>query len=86
MTLTERPHGSGSDSPTGSGRARGSPHLWCIQLKLSDRPSMNRFVEMLEGNVKLLQMPPRPLLTPQEVPTEDQVNNKNLTEMSITIG
>ena len=60
--------------------------LRCIQLKLSDRPSMNRFVEMLEGNVKLLQMPPRPLLTPQEVPTEDQVNNKNLTEMSITIG
>ena len=26
MTLTERPRGSGSDSPTGSGRARGSPH------------------------------------------------------------
>ena len=60
--------------------------LRCIQLKLSDCPSMNRFVEMLEGNVKLLQMPPRLLLTPQEVPTEDQVNNKNLTEMSIIIG
>ena len=60
--------------------------LWCIQLKLSDRPSMNKVVEMLEGNVELLQMPPRPLLTPQEVPTEDQVNNKIPIEMSISIG
>ena len=30
MTLTERPRGSSSDSPTGSGRARGSPHLKCL--------------------------------------------------------
>ena len=60
--------------------------LWCIQLKPSDRPSMNKVVEMLEGNVELLQMPPRPLLTPQEVPVEDQVNNKIPIEMSISIG
>ena len=53
--------------------------LWCIQLKPSDCPSMNKVVEMLEGNVELLQMPPRPLLTPKEVPAEDQVNNKNRT-------
>ena len=50
--------------------------LWCIQLKPIDRSSMNKVVEMLEGNVDLLQMPPRPLLTPQEVPIEDQVNGK----------
>ena len=60
--------------------------LWCIQLKPSDRPSMNKVVEMLEGNVELLQMPPRPLLTPQEVPAEDQVNNKIPIGMSISIG
>uniref|UniRef100_F6HAL3 Protein kinase domain-containing protein n=2 Tax=Vitis vinifera TaxID=29760 RepID=F6HAL3_VITVI len=59
--------------------------LWCIQLKPSDRPSMNKVVEMLEGNVELLQMPPNPFLTPQEVPAEDHANNKNLTEMSIII-
>ena len=59
--------------------------LWCIQLKPSDRPSMNKVVEMLEGNVELLQMPPKPLLTPQEVPAEDHVNNKNPAEMSISI-
>ena len=45
--------------------------LWCIQLKPSDRPSMSKVVEMLEGNVELLQMPPKPFLTPQEVPAED---------------
>ena len=50
--------------------------LWCIQLKPIDRPSMNKVVEMLEGNVELLRMPPTPLLTPQEVPTEGQVNSK----------
>ena len=60
--------------------------LWCIQLKPIDRPSMNKVVEMLEGNVEHLRMPPRPLLTPQEAPAEDQVNNKNPTEMSISIG
>ena len=59
--------------------------LWCIQLKPSDRPSMNKVVEMLEGNVELLQMPPKPFLTPQEVPAEDHANNKNPTEMSIII-
>ncbi|RVW87488.1 Rust resistance kinase Lr10 [Vitis vinifera] len=50
--------------------------LWCIQLKPSDRPSMNKVVEMLEGNVELLQMPPKPLLTPQEVPAEDHVKQQ----------
>ncbi|RVW18284.1 Rust resistance kinase Lr10 [Vitis vinifera] len=51
----------------------------------SDRPSMNKVLEMLEGNVELLQMPPKPLLTPQEVPAEDHVNNKKPAEMSISI-
>ncbi|KAL7183634.1 hypothetical protein ACSBR2_025927 [Camellia fascicularis] len=45
--------------------------LWCIQMKPSDRPSMNKVVEMLEGNVEQLRMPPKPFLCPQEMPTED---------------
>ena len=32
--------------------------LWCIQLKPSDRPSMNKVVEMLEGKIESLEMPP----------------------------
>ncbi|CAL5405279.1 unnamed protein product [Camellia sinensis] len=45
--------------------------LWCIQMKPSDRPSMNKVVEMLEGNVEQLLMPPKPFLCPQEMPTAD---------------
>ncbi|XP_057470188.1 rust resistance kinase Lr10-like isoform X2 [Actinidia eriantha] len=50
--------------------------LWCIQMKPSDRPSMSKVVEMLEGNVELLEMPPKPFLTPLEMPTEDNLHPK----------
>ncbi|KAI8551179.1 hypothetical protein RHMOL_Rhmol06G0165100 [Rhododendron molle] len=46
--------------------------LWCIQMRPSDRPSMNKVLEMLEGNIEALEMPPKPFLTPQELPIEDQ--------------
>ena len=35
--------------------------LWCIQMKPIDRPSMNKVVELLEGDVESLEMPPKPL-------------------------
>ncbi|QCE06165.1 somatic embryogenesis receptor kinase 1 [Vigna unguiculata] len=34
--------------------------LWCIQFKPSDRPSMNKVVEMLEAKVETLEIPPKP--------------------------
>jgi serine/threonine protein kinase len=37
--------------------------LWCIQMKPSDRPSMNKVVQMLEGEVEYLQMPSKPFLS-----------------------
>ena len=37
--------------------------LWCIQMKPSDRPSMNKVVEMLEREVECLQMPSKPFLS-----------------------
>ncbi|XP_065636645.1 LEAF RUST 10 DISEASE-RESISTANCE LOCUS RECEPTOR-LIKE PROTEIN KINASE-like 2.2 isoform X1 [Quercus suber] len=37
--------------------------LWCIQMKPSDRPSMNKVVEMLEGEVECSQMPSKPFLS-----------------------
>ncbi|MCI46125.1 putative receptor-like protein kinase, partial [Trifolium medium] len=40
--------------------------LWCIQLKPNDRPTMSKVVEMLEGDVESLEIPPKPLLYPQE--------------------
>ncbi|KAG6635657.1 LEAF RUST 10 DISEASE-RESISTANCE LOCUS RECEPTOR-LIKE PROTEIN KINASE-like 2.5 isoform X1 [Carya illinoinensis] len=40
--------------------------LWCIQMKPSDRPSMNKVVEMLEGEVESLQLPPKPFFSLSE--------------------
>nr|XP_043616244.1 PR5-like receptor kinase [Erigeron canadensis] len=33
--------------------------LWCIQSDPSDRPPISKVVEMLEGSIELLQVPPR---------------------------
>ncbi|KAF9607037.1 hypothetical protein IFM89_030810 [Coptis chinensis] len=38
--------------------------LWCIQTHPVDRPSMTKVVEMLEGNIEELDMPPNPFLHP----------------------
>ncbi|XP_058203353.1 rust resistance kinase Lr10-like isoform X1 [Rhododendron vialii] len=46
--------------------------LWCIQMRPSDRPSMSNVVEMLEGDIEALGMPPKPFLTPQDIPVEDE--------------
>ncbi|KAH6815453.1 hypothetical protein C2S51_020273 [Perilla frutescens var. frutescens] len=44
--------------------------LWCIQMKPSDRPSMNKVVEMLETDSQL-QMPPKPFMAPREIADDD---------------
>ncbi|PIN10094.1 Serine/threonine protein kinase [Handroanthus impetiginosus] len=36
--------------------------FWCIQTTPSDRPSMSMVVEMLEGSLKSIQIPPKPFL------------------------
>ncbi|GMY20152.1 rust resistance kinase lr10 [Fagus crenata] len=58
--------------------------LWCIQMKLVGRPSMNRVVEMLEGEVECLQMPSKPFLSSSpERPVGDVGENSNSTCSSI---
>ncbi|MED6137123.1 hypothetical protein PIB30_062055 [Stylosanthes scabra] len=54
--------------------------LWCIQLKPSDRPSMNDVVGMLEGEVCNLTMPPKPLLYPTETAPgmDDNFNSEQI--------
>lgn len=37
--------------------------LWCIQTNPSDRPSMTKVVEMLEGTLESLNIPPNPSLS-----------------------
>ncbi|RVX02007.1 Protein suppressor of NPR1-1 constitutive 4 [Vitis vinifera] len=46
--------------------------LWCVQMKPMDRPSMSKALEMLEGDVELLQMPPKPTLYSHEMSAEDR--------------
>ncbi|RWR82066.1 LEAF RUST 10 DISEASE-RESISTANCE LOCUS RECEPTOR-LIKE PROTEIN KINASE-like protein 2.1 [Cinnamomum micranthum f. kanehirae] len=36
--------------------------LWCIQTEPTNRPSMTKVVEMLEGSLGSLEMPPKPFL------------------------
>lgn len=48
--------------------------LWCIQMKPIERPSMSKVVEMLEGDIENLQIPPKPFLYPQQIP-EDNVED-----------
>ncbi|CAH2078676.1 unnamed protein product [Thlaspi arvense] len=38
--------------------------LWCIQTNPPDLPPMRKVVEMLEGSLEALVVPPKPLLTP----------------------
>uniref|UniRef100_A0A175YFG1 Protein kinase domain-containing protein n=4 Tax=Daucus carota subsp. sativus TaxID=79200 RepID=A0A175YFG1_DAUCS len=54
--------------------------LWCIQMKPSERPSMNKVIEMLERDVEDLIMPPKPFLYPQEDPAE--TNNSTHSSLS----
>ncbi|GKV25640.1 hypothetical protein SLEP1_g35042 [Rubroshorea leprosula] len=37
--------------------------LWCIQMNPTNRPSMSKALEMLEGEVELLEMPPKPFVS-----------------------
>lgn len=50
--------------------------LWCIQLKPSDCPSMSKVVEMLEGEIESLEMPPKPFFYPHETfPHNDGIHS-----------
>ncbi|CAL0299287.1 unnamed protein product [Lupinus luteus] len=56
--------------------------LWCIQLKPNDRPSMTKVVEMLEGDIESLQMPPKPSFYPHETYQHDDGINSDQTSWS----
>ncbi|KAM0934249.1 putative glycerophosphodiester phosphodiesterase, protein kinase RLK-Pelle-LRK10L-2 family [Dioscorea sansibarensis] len=60
--------------------------LWCIQIRPSDRPSMNKVIEMLEGDVGSLQIPPKPFFSePTPIPSKVScltTNDEELTTIS----
>ncbi|KAH0708949.1 hypothetical protein KY290_010493 [Solanum tuberosum] len=36
--------------------------LWCIQTDLLQRPAIGKVIEMLEGSLEAMQMPPKPFI------------------------
>ncbi|KAK8603233.1 hypothetical protein V6N13_085426 [Hibiscus sabdariffa] len=61
--------------------------FWCIQLQPADRPSMSKVLRMLESDVKLLEMPPKPfyqlpLETSSEVHGCESSNDEPSASMS----
>uniref|UniRef100_A0A2N9FPC3 Protein kinase domain-containing protein n=1 Tax=Fagus sylvatica TaxID=28930 RepID=A0A2N9FPC3_FAGSY len=45
--------------------------LWCIQTDPSNRPSMSKVLDMLEGNLESLEIPPKPFLSsPPRTPVD----------------
>ncbi|XP_047325043.1 rust resistance kinase Lr10-like [Impatiens glandulifera] len=52
--------------------------LWCIQMKPSDRPPMHRVVEMLEGDIELIEIPPKPFLFGENM----ELENNNILNLS----
>ncbi|EOA34210.1 hypothetical protein CARUB_v10021719mg, partial [Capsella rubella] len=51
--------------------------LWCIQPSPTDRPPMNRVVEMMEGNLDALEIPPRPVF---QIPTVSLQESSTFSE------
>ncbi|KAF9623677.1 hypothetical protein IFM89_003709 [Coptis chinensis] len=49
--------------------------LWCIQTNPSDRPSLSRVLEMLEGSVEVMSIPPKSFLSSPPRGQEDTSNN-----------
>ncbi|KAM3269621.1 rust resistance kinase Lr10-like precursor [Capsicum chacoense] len=48
--------------------------LWCIQTDPSNRPSMSKVVEMLEGKLDSLQIPPKPYLySPSRIEVDSSI-------------
>ncbi|PHU26713.1 hypothetical protein BC332_05045 [Capsicum chinense] len=53
--------------------------LWCIQTNPVQRPSMSKVVEMLEGEVEVLEVPPQPLQSQLTGPLFNQVMESSMT-------
>ncbi|KEH40313.1 stress-induced receptor-like kinase [Medicago truncatula] len=49
--------------------------LWCIQLNPIDRPSMDRVIEMLEGDIEDIEIPPKPSPYPTEIIQDNGVSS-----------
>ncbi|XP_039161666.1 rust resistance kinase Lr10-like [Eucalyptus grandis] len=58
--------------------------LWCIQLIPDHRPPMNKVLEMLEGDISNVHMPPKPLIYPPDEPVDEDKAELELETFSIS--
>jgi hypothetical protein len=59
--------------------------LWCIQMKPNEHPSMNKVIQMLQGEVERLQMPSKPFLSSLDkivTGSEENLNQSNESSQS----
>ncbi|WKA08092.1 hypothetical protein VitviT2T_025842 [Vitis vinifera] len=55
--------------------------LWCIQTNPSHRPCMSKVIEMLEGSIEALQIPPKPFLSsPPRFPIDSSSFKSTLSQ------
>ncbi|KAK9041769.1 hypothetical protein V6N11_016859 [Hibiscus sabdariffa] len=54
--------------------------LWCIQMKPNNRPPMSKVLEMLENEVELLELPPKPFLFSLDMSSEDHSKTNTMDE------
>ncbi|PHT90939.1 hypothetical protein T459_06052 [Capsicum annuum] len=59
--------------------------LWCIQTNPVQRPSMSKVVEMLEGEVQVLEVPPQPIQSQPIGPLFHQIMESSMTFSSDSI-
>ncbi|KAK4479897.1 hypothetical protein RD792_015441 [Penstemon davidsonii] len=61
--------------------------LWCIQTDPKNRPAISGVLEMLEGNVELLQIPPKPYLSspPRAIMISGNANSSNFEYSSMFV-
>ncbi|KAK9226711.1 hypothetical protein WN943_011759 [Citrus x changshan-huyou] len=58
--------------------------LWCIQVKAADRPSMTKVLEMLEGSIDDLQMPPKPFFSSSRHISGREIESDSSTELLVS--
>ncbi|KAF7117198.1 hypothetical protein RHSIM_RhsimUnG0000400 [Rhododendron simsii] len=75
-------HGNMDDKANASARKMIIVGLWCIQTDPSHRPSMSQVVEMLEGGLESLQIPPKPFLSS---PSRSPVEYSSSAQMSLIL-
>ncbi|XP_058227122.1 LEAF RUST 10 DISEASE-RESISTANCE LOCUS RECEPTOR-LIKE PROTEIN KINASE-like 2.1 [Rhododendron vialii] len=78
-------HGNINEAETEISRKMTTVGLWCIQTDPSSRPAMSKVVEMLEGSLASLRIPPRPFLASLQRAPAESSSTDNLESCSSNV-